>query len=120
MAISCERNASMKARLFPSGRKPTRFRQNVRIAADFLRPDVVWFEEAMPEQETALAFEVSARCDLFFAIGTSAVVFPAASLPSEALNAGATVVEINPEPTPLSAKADFVLTGPAGTVLPQL
>lgn len=85
-----------------------------------LRPDVVWFEEAMPEKETALAFRLSADCDLFFSIGTSAVVHPAAALPFEALTAGATVVEINPEPTPLTAKADFVLAGAAGKVLPEL
>jgi NAD-dependent deacetylase len=85
-----------------------------------LRPDVVWFEEAMPEQATASAFAASRACDLFFAIGTSAVVYPAASLPLEALEAGATVVEINPEPTSLTPKADYVLTGAAGVVLPEL
>jgi NAD-dependent deacetylase len=85
-----------------------------------LRPDVVWFEEAMPEKETALAFRLSASCDLFFAIGTSAVVHPAAALPFEALAAGATVVEINPQPTPLTGKADFVLAGAAGKIVPEL
>ncbi|HUL51001.1 MAG TPA: NAD-dependent deacylase [Candidatus Nitrosotalea sp.] len=85
-----------------------------------LRPDVVWFEEPMPEAETALAFRLSRACDLFFSIGTSAVVYPAASLPFEALESGATVVEINPQPTPLSEKADFVLNGAAGTILPLL
>lgn len=85
-----------------------------------LRPDVVWFEEAMPEKETALAFRVSAGCDLFFSIGTSAVVHPAASLPFEALAAGATVVEINPQSTPLTGKASFTLAGPAGKIVPEL
>lgn len=85
-----------------------------------LRPDVVWFEEAMPEEETELAFRVSRNCDLFFSIGTSAVVYPAAALPIEALENGATVVEINPDPTPLTKKTDFVLNGRAGEVLPQM
>src|SRR5438093_4004128 len=85
-----------------------------------LRPDVVWFEEPMPETETALAFRLSANCDLFFSIGTSAVVYPAASLPHEALARGATVVEINPESTALTQKAHFVLTGAAGVILPEL
>jgi len=85
-----------------------------------LRPDVVWFEEAMPEAETALAFRLSAHCDLFFSIGTSALVYPAASLPFEALQSGATVVEINPQSTALTEKADFVLTGPAGVVMPAV
>lgn len=85
-----------------------------------LRPDVVWFEEPLPEKEIALAFELSQGCDVFLSIGTSTVVHPAASLPFEALQSGATVVEINPEPTPLTAKANFVLTGPAGTWVPLL
>ncbi len=84
-----------------------------------LRPDVVWFEEAMPEAETEKAFEVSRNCDLFLCIGTSSVVYPAASLPVEALANGATVVEINPDETPLSNRADFVLSGPAGVMLPR-
>lgn len=84
-----------------------------------LRPDVVWFEEAMPEAETEKAFAVSRACDLFLCIGTSSVVYPAASLPLEALQSGATVVEINPDETPLTERAHFALNGPAGVVLPQ-
>ncbi len=65
-----------------------------------LRPDVVWFEEPMPEEEMRQAMTASTHCDFFFSIGTSTVVYPAAALPSEALRSGATVVEINPQPTP--------------------
>ena len=85
-----------------------------------LRPDVVWFEESLPEKEIGLATGASTSCDLFFSIGTSTVVYPAAELPFEALRSGATVVEINPQPTPLTAQATFVLTGQAGVVLPNL
>jgi NAD-dependent deacetylase len=85
-----------------------------------LRPDVVWFEEPMPEAEMEQAVEASTHCDIFFSIGTSAVVYPAASLPFEALRSGATVVEINPQPTPFTDEAHYVLTGAAGVVLPQL
>jgi NAD-dependent deacetylase len=85
-----------------------------------LRPDVVWFEERMPETEMELATTASASCDLFFSIGTSTVVYPAAGLPSVALNRGATLVEINPQPTPFTAQAQFVLAGAAGVVLPEL
>jgi len=53
-------------------------------------------------------------------VGTSAVVYPAAALPEAALAAGAYVVEINPEPTPLSPFASEVLAGPAGEILPAL
>jgi NAD-dependent deacetylase len=85
-----------------------------------LRPDVVWFEEPMPEVEMELAARATKTCDIFFSIGTSTVVFPAAALPSEAKRSGATVVEINPQPTPFTAQADFVFTGAAGIVLPKL
>lgn len=84
-----------------------------------LRPDVVWFEEAMPELETMHAMQASRNCDLFLSIGTSTVVYPAASLPTKALQNGATVVEINPEETPFSKDASFVLRGPAGIILPK-
>ena len=85
-----------------------------------LRPDVVWFEEAMPEAAMEQALRAATNCDLFFSIGTSTVVYPAASLPFEALRNGAAVVEINPQPTPLTEQAHWVLTGAAGVVLPEL
>jgi NAD-dependent deacetylase len=85
-----------------------------------LRPDVVWFEEPLPEGPAENAFNASRECDVFLCIGTSALVYPAASLPLEALANQATVIEINPDPTPLSLKASHVLNGPAGTILPEL
>lgn len=85
-----------------------------------LRPDVVWFEEALPEAEMDLAGKVSKACEIFLSIGTSTVVYPAAALPAAALRSGATVVEINPQPTPFTAQAHFVLAGAAGIVLPEL
>jgi NAD-dependent deacetylase len=85
-----------------------------------LRPDVVWFGEALPPDAIAWAFAASQSCDLFCSIGTSTLVHPAASLPFEALQHGATVVEINPDPTPLTARAHHTLRGPAGAVLPAL
>lgn len=85
-----------------------------------LRPDVVWFEEAMPAAELALATRASEACDVFFAIGTSALVYPAAALPLDALRQGATVVEINPQATELTGQVQFVLAGAAGVVLSEL
>jgi NAD-dependent deacetylase len=85
-----------------------------------LRPDVVWFEEPMPEKEMAQAVKATGTCDVFLSVGTSTVVYPAASLPYEALRSGATVVEINPEPTPFTERAHFVLAGAAGVVLPEI
>jgi NAD-dependent deacetylase len=85
-----------------------------------LRPDVVWFEEAMPEKEMFLARQASAACQVFFAIGTSTAVQPAASLPLEALSHGATVVEINPPRTSLTGRAHFAFSDAAGLVLHEL
>ena len=85
-----------------------------------MRPDVVLFGEMLPvgafEQDAAKA----ASCDLCFVVGTSAVVYPAASIPEIARGAGAYVVEVNPERTPLSDFSDEVLTGNAGEILPLL
>ena len=85
-----------------------------------LRPDVVWFEEAMPETEMNLATQASTNCDVFLSIGTSTVVYPAASLPFEALRSGAIVVEINPQSTSLTSHAHYVLQGKAGEMVPLL
>jgi NAD-dependent deacetylase len=68
------------------------------------------------------AFEHAAakagNSELCFVVGTSALVYPAAGLPEIALKGGAYTVEINPEPTPLSALCDEVIQGKAGEVLP--
>ncbi len=85
-----------------------------------LRPDVVWFGEALPEEVMGNAFSAARQADLFLVIGTSALVYPAAGLPQIARERGAYLVEINIEPTPLSAAADEVITGPAAGVLPGL
>jgi NAD-dependent deacetylase len=85
-----------------------------------LRPDVVWFGETMPPQALHAAFAAAQECDLFFTIGTSGLVQPAASLPLAAARPGIPVVEINPQETPFTPYAAYVLTGLAGQVLPAL
>lgn len=85
-----------------------------------LRPDVVWFGEILPLAPLERAFSASRNCDLFFSIGTSSLVEPAASLPWTALEHGARLVEINVEQTSLSPKADFFLQGSSGKILPAL
>jgi len=85
-----------------------------------LRPDIVWFGEALPATALAAAEEALSACDLLFIVGTSASVYPAAALPELAKTAGAKIVLVNPEPTEHAALADVFLPGPAGVVLPQL
>lgn len=84
------------------------------------RPGVVWFGESLPLDVWRRAAEAAQQCDLFFSIGTSALVQPAASLPRLARQSGAFVVEINTERTELSNAVDEALMGPAGRVLPEL
>lgn len=85
-----------------------------------LRPDVVWFGESLPRDQLEAAVEAARSCEVFFSIGTSGVVQPAASLAFAAHNRGAVVVEINAEPTPLTSKANFALQGKSGEILPRL
>ena len=85
-----------------------------------LRPDVVWFGESLPHDALETAVTSAQSCDIFFSIGTSSLVQPAASLPIEAIQAGAVTVEINPQPTPLTSHVEYALTGGAGSILPAL
>jgi NAD-dependent deacetylase len=85
-----------------------------------IRPDVVWFGEAIPVPVALAAAAALRDCDLFFAVGTSAIVHPAVGLIDGARDAGAEVVEINIEQTPVSDRMDYVLQGSAGTILPQV
>jgi NAD-dependent deacetylase len=83
-----------------------------------LRPDVVWFGEALPEEILEKSFQAAKDCDLFLSVGTSALVQPAALLPFEALDHGACVVEINTDETPLTLRATYALRGKAAEILP--
>jgi NAD-dependent deacetylase len=85
-----------------------------------LRPGVVWFGEPLPAGAFERAIEASESADLFFCIGTSSLVEPAASLPRHANAHGHTVVQVNPEITSHDGIAQVVLRGKAGTLLPAL
>lgn len=85
-----------------------------------LRPGVVWFGEALPMGAIMAAEELASGCDVFFSIGTSAIVYPAAGFVTAAGANGALTVEINRDPTPLSNRVDFSLRGKSGDVLPLI
>lgn len=85
-----------------------------------LRPDVVWFGEMLPEQAIRAAWDAAQTAEVFFAVGTSAIVQPAASLVGVASSAGATTVEVNVEETPASGAVDWALRGSSGTILPRI
>jgi NAD-dependent deacetylase len=90
------------------------------LCGSWLRPDVVWFGEMLPPGAIEQAIDAARSCDLFLCVGTSALVFPAAALPESARRAGAIVVEVNPQPSPVADFADFTLAAPSGIALPAL
>lgn len=85
-----------------------------------VKPATISFGQAMPERETREAFEAAATCDLFVVVGSSLVVYPAASLPDAAVRAGAALVIVNNEPTPKDDQATVVLRGSAGEALSRM
>lgn len=91
-----------------------------RKCTGLIRPDVVWFGEMLPEEEWEQSIRAAESADVFLSIGTSGVVYPAASIPMVAKHHGAYVVEINPESTPLTDAADEFIQGLSGAILPEL
>ena len=85
-----------------------------------LRPDVVLFGEMLPIEAFQKAEEKSRNCELFFIIGTSALVYPAAGLAEIAKFSGAILIEVNPDETPMTYFCDYSLRGKAGEILPLL
>jgi NAD-dependent deacetylase len=85
-----------------------------------LRPDVVWFGEALDADLLAAAFDAAARADVCLVVGTSAVVYPAAAIPEGTLARGGAVIEVNPDTTPLTERATVSLRASAASVLPDL
>ena len=107
--------AECRKQLEETGRAP-----RCRECGQIVKSDVVMFGEAMPEAETRAAFEAVQTCDLFLAVGTSLVVYPAADLPMAAKDAGAKLVILNREETPLDRYADLILHAGIGEVLGAL
>lgn len=85
-----------------------------------VRPDVVWFGENLPEEPWQASVEAIDNADVLVVVGTSGVVYPAASLPERALEQGKVVIEVNPEPTPLSQRATAYLRTTASAALPGM
>jgi NAD-dependent deacetylase len=83
----------------------------------YLRPGVVWFGESLPMDAMRKAESVASTCEVFFSVGTSSVVYPAAGLAHAAKQAGAILIEINPDETPLSHVTDFAFRMSASQAL---
>ena len=87
----------------------------------FIRPDIVWFGEMLPEDEWRMAQFAAQSCQVFIAIGTSSIVYPAAGLAEVAKYNPhqATFIEINPNPTD-NPLVDIQIAAKAGDALPLL
>ena len=85
-----------------------------------LKPDVIFFGEALPEKTLRAAVRESQECDFFLVIGSSLVVYPAASLPLQAKRSGARVVIINLGPTAQDAIADVLINRSAGETMTRI
>jgi NAD-dependent deacetylase len=85
-----------------------------------IRPDVVWFGEYLPEDQFDASEKAARNCDVFFVVGTSAVVYPAAGLVFTAKQTGAYLVEINIEETEISSLVGTSFFGEAGKILPEI
>jgi len=81
------------------------------------RPDIVWFGEVLPQEAVDTAMKLARNCNFCLSVGTTSLVHPAAGIPLLALQHGATLVEINPQETPLSAQADQCIRAPASRAL---
>jgi len=89
--------------------------------SSLLKPDVVFFGEPIPWEAQMMSFKESKSCSAVLVIGTSAVVYPAATIPITAKERGAIVIEINMEPTPLTDQiADYLICGSAGEIVPAI
>jgi NAD-dependent deacetylase len=87
---------------------------------NMLRPDVVWFGEALPQDIWNTAIEKSSTCDAMVVVGTSLAVSPANLLPVYAKENGALMIEVNPDQTPMSVTMDLSLRSSAAKALPEL
>jgi NAD-dependent deacetylase len=111
--LACERTYPAARYLQPDG--------TVCACGDFLRPAVVLFGESLPEAALAKAEAWTEQADLFIVLGSSLVVSPANWFPQQAKAAGARLVIVNKEPTPLDDMADLVIDDePIGTVLKKV
>lgn len=91
-----------------------------RQCGGVIKPDTVMFGEPIPRAILDACITQVKQCDVMLLAGTSGAVNPAAQFPRLARERGAQIIEVNPAPTELTALADVVITGPAGTALPAI
>ncbi len=88
--------------------------------SEVVKSDTVMFGEPIPPSALSRSSLETSMADLFMTIGTSAVVYPAAQYPVDALRRSVPLIEVNPEPTPLTEFATVVVAAPSGQALPEI
>lgn len=104
----------------PNRMVPIVYPPTCEACSGLLRPHIVWFGESLNPEDLANSFAALQRCEILLVIGTSGVVYPAASFASIAKDHGALVVEINLDPTPNSSLVDVSFQGRARDLVPLL
>ena len=99
---------------------PLPFPPSCANCGGLLRPHIVWFGESLATVDLEQSYAALQRCDILLIIGTSGVVYPAASFASVAKDHGAFVVEMNIEATPNSSVMDVAFQGRAKELVPLL
>jgi len=102
-----------------------RLRSGVKVpycddCSGILKPDTISFGQAMPTEKMALAFTYAQECNLCIVLGSSLVVYPAASVPAHAVERGAALMIINRDETPLDSQADVVIHESVSSALGQM
>ena len=120
-AFRCDRCDSTYTGELPPMTEPTlEVKPPTCHCGGLVRPDIVWFGEALPTEPWQSAVEATETADVMVVVGTSAVVYPAAGLADHALSRGIPVIEVNPEATPLSDSVTVSLRETASRALPGL
>jgi len=100
-------------------------KKNIKVpecdqCAGILKPDVIYFGEALPQDALEKSIHRSRNCDLFIVIGSSLSVYPAAFMPTYALESGAKLVIINATETFCDDRAAVVINGRAGVTMDRI
>jgi len=85
-----------------------------------LKPDAVFFGEALSQETLREATRRAQNCDLFIVIGSTLVIYPAAYIPTYAREAGAKLAIVNLTPTPFDHYAEVVIRGKAGEIMSKV
>jgi NAD-dependent deacetylase len=116
--LDCGQRSPLEEILGESG--PSSEAPACKRCGGILKPDVIFFGEALPEETLDEAMRRANGCDLMIVVGSSLVVYPAAAMPVYAKQSGAKLVIVNLTPTPADLMADVIINGSAGEVMGRL